>query len=282
MSAVPLPEPELAIPWDFGTEPQRRPLAAPAAEPAPLRAEPPPAPVVAPHIPADTREKLVLGPDMPQPVVEQYRQLAATLHSLQRDDAIKTVMVTSAVPHEGKTLVAANLALVLATSFRRRVLLIDGDLRRPSLHSVLGVPNVGGLADCLDGERGRAPAPIQVAPRVSLLVAGTPQTDPMRIVTGAGMQKLLAESAGAYDWVVLDSPPVAILPDGHLLAAMVDRALLVIQAARTPYDAIQKAIDTIGRERILGAVLNRAEDIHVTPYGGGYGYYSYAPREAGE
>jgi capsular exopolysaccharide synthesis family protein len=220
-------------------------------------------------------EKLVLSPDLPAYVVEQYRRLGATLHAAQRDEGIRIVMVTSAVPHEGKTLVASNLALVLSTSYRKSVLLIDGDLRRPSVHTVFGLANETGIADRLDEGTADTMEPLQVTPTLSLLLAGTPQSDPMRLVTGGGMQRLLATAAGNYDWVILDTPPIGILPDAHLLASAVDRALVVIEAGRTPYDAIQKAIDTIGCERIIGTVLNRADGASAAPYGQ-YGYY-YGP-----
>jgi capsular exopolysaccharide synthesis family protein len=227
------------------------------------------------HIPQASLEKLVLSPDLPTHVVEQYRRLGATLHQAQSEQGVRIVMITSAVPHEGKTLVASNLALVLSTSYGRSVLLVDGDLRRPTVHTVFGLPNATGIADALKDGTADALVPAPVTRNLSVLVAGTPQSDPMRIVTGAGMQRLLATSAGKYDWVVLDSPPIAILPDAHLLAAGIDRAVIVIEAARTPYDAIQKAIDTIGPERLIGAVLNRADGAQSAPYGK-YGYY-YGP-----
>jgi capsular exopolysaccharide synthesis family protein len=231
--------------------------------------------VVKIDIPQESLDKLVLSPELPTHVVEQYRRLGATLHQAQRDQGVRIVMITSAVPHEGKTLVASNLALVLSTSYGRSVLLVDGDLRRPTVHTVFGVSNTRGIADALKEDTADALVPLQVTPNLSLLVAGTPQSDPMRIVTGAGMQRLLASSAEKYDWVLLDSPPIAILSDAHLLAAGIDKAVIVIEAGRTPYEAIQKAIDTVGPERIIGAVLNRADGAEMSPYGE-YGYY-YGP-----
>ena len=276
-----------AIPWVFESDttsarpvaPQTRTPPAPASsEPAPKVKRPTLAPAIAaPEALATTAgfEKLVLSPDLPSYVVEQYRRLGATLHAAQRDQGIRIVMITSAVPSEGKTLVASNLALVLSTSYRRSVLLIDGDLRRPSVHTVFGLANKTGIADRLDEGTADTMVPIQVTPMLSLLLAGTPQSDPMRLVTGGGMQRLLAAAAENYDWVILDTPPIAILPDANLLASGVDRAVVVIEAGRTPYEAIQKAIDTIGPERIIGTVLNRADGASAAPYGE-YSY-SYGP-----
>jgi Mrp family chromosome partitioning ATPase len=102
----------------------------------------------------------------------------------------------------------------------------------------------------------------------------------MRIVTGNGMRRLIEESALSYEWVIVDTPPVALLPDAHVLAAMVDRVLLVIEAGKTPYDVIQKSIAMIGKERIVGTVLNRADSSVATPYDGTYDKY-YSPSQTG-
>jgi Mrp family chromosome partitioning ATPase len=89
------------------------------------------------------------------------------------------------------------------------------------------------------------------------------------------MQSLLQEFSAQYDWVIVDTPPVAMLPDAPLLTASVDRVLIVIEAGRTPYDAIQKTVQSIGQKRIIGAVLNRAEASLAAPYGADYaGYYA--------
>ena len=96
--------------------------------------------------------------------VEQYRRLAATLHGLQAERGLKTLMVTSTLPEEGKTLTIANLALTLSESYKRRVLLIDADLRRPSIHEVFGLPNQSGLTEGLRAESGQLSV-LEVSPR---------------------------------------------------------------------------------------------------------------------
>jgi capsular exopolysaccharide synthesis family protein len=214
--------------------------------------------------------------DLPPGLVEQYRRLGAALHHAQTEQGVRIVMVTSAMPAEGKTLVAANLALVLSHSYARRVLLMDADLRRPSVHTVFGVENTSGIADRLDGERPGA-LPVQISQNLELLVAGRPQPDPLRIVTGNAMNRLIRDAGARYDWVILDSPPVGLLPDAHLLAAMVDRVLFVIQAGKTSYDIIQKSVATIGKERIIGTVLNRAEAAVANPYYTQYDAYYSSP-----
>ncbi len=108
--------------------------------------------------------KLVISGQTAPVAVEQYRRLAATLHQLQTERGLKMLLVTSTVPEEGKTLTVANLALTLSESYKRRVLLIDADLRRPSIHEVFGLPNLTGLTDGLRARARPAPGPRSVAP----------------------------------------------------------------------------------------------------------------------
>jgi capsular exopolysaccharide synthesis family protein len=222
-----------------------------------------------------TAEKLVVGTNAAPSFVEQYRKLAATLHHTQVDRGVRVVMIASALPSEGKTLTATNLALTLSESYRRRVLLVDGDLRRPSLHDVFQVPNVAGLSDGLAADTERKLPLIQISPLLSLLTAGRPEPDPMGALTSSRMRQVITEAAAAFDWVVLDTPPVGLMPDANLLAAMVDVAVLVVRSGSTPVAAVQRATAAIGRERVLGVVLNGLEESDLSradAYGYGYGY----------
>jgi capsular exopolysaccharide synthesis family protein len=204
-------------------------------------------------------DKLVVSNTVPQALREQYRRLAANLHHAQEEAGIKTLMVTSAVPDEGKTLTATNVALTLSESYRRRVLLIDADLRRPSLDDVFMLPKGFGLNEALTGRADRKVSIIQVSRNLSLLPAGAPDSDPMSKLTSDRMRNLIREASTAFEWVIMDTPPIGILTDAKLLGAMVDGALLVVRAGRTPANLIQRAVDSLGKNRILGVVLNRAE-----------------------
>ena len=119
------------------------------------------------------QERLVVSPDAPPELAEQFRRLAATLHHAQLVNGLKVVMVTSARPGDGKSLTAANLALTLSESYRREVLLIDADLRRPSLHDVFGVPNVAGLNDGLLLEDDERLAAVKITSTLTLLPGRT-------------------------------------------------------------------------------------------------------------
>lgn len=222
-------------------------------------------------------EKLVTTAKLEQSTVEQYRKLAATLHHGQMERELKVVMVSSAVSGDGKTLTATNLALTLSESYRRRVLLIDADLRRPSVHRVFQVPNVTGLTDILTAEMDQRLPIVHASVHLSLLLAGRPDSDPMSGLTSSRMRRLIGEAAATFDWVIIDTPPVVLLPDANLLAAMVDAAILVIGAGKTPYKLITRAIEALGRNRIMGVVLNRVDRACVVG-GYGYKYYEYGAR----
>ncbi len=247
--------------------------------PAPLR----PAPVADDErrttgirVSSDLTNKLVLGSDVDPGLVEEYRRLAALLHNAQLTRRIRSVMVASAVAAEGKTLTATNVALTLSHSFERRVLLIDADLRRPSVHEMFQLPNDRGLVDSLTNVRGGRLPVQQVSRTLSVLTAGRPTSDPMSLLVSDAMKQLVADAVDEFDWVIVDTPPVALMPDANLLASMVDTALLVIGANTTPYPLVQRAAAAIGVDRILGVVLNRAVRSGLTHE---YGYYHYGYRQ---
>lgn len=216
-------------------------------------------------------QKLVVSEGTHAGSVEQYRRLAAALHHAQTERGIRIVMIASTLAGEGKTLTATNLALTLSESYHRRVLLVDADLRRPMMHETFQVPNVTGLNDALKAQMDRRLAITEISPRLSLLPAGRPDPDPMSGLTSDRMRRLIREAAERFDWVILDTPPVGLLPDANLLAAMADVVVLVVDAGRTPCAQVQKSVGALGRDRIIGVLLNRASD-DIVP-GGGYGYY---------
>lgn len=217
------------------------------------------------------KERLATTPEANSVLVEQFRRLAATLHNAQNGSGVRILMVTSASPDDGKTLTAVNLALVLSESYNRRVLLIDADLRRPSLGNVADVTDAPGLSDALKAATEQKLAILEVTPTLWLLPAGRPDPDPIGGLTSPRMQHILEEAAGRFDWVILDAPPLAPMADANLLAKMVDGALFVVRAGRTPHAAVHAAIGSLGRERILGVVLNGVEDMPVEQYA-----YAYA------
>jgi protein-tyrosine kinase len=156
------------------------------------------------------------------------------------------------------------------------VLLIDADLRRPSIRDTSHMPNVRGLSDGLRARTDQKLTVFRLTEKLSLLPAGRPDPDPMGSLTSTRMRRILDDACSSYDWVVVDAPPVGTVSDASILAEMVDGTLLVVRAGKTDCDLSKKAIDAIGRQRILGAVLNAVEDMDSTSYA-----QYYAPRDNG-
>jgi capsular exopolysaccharide synthesis family protein len=225
-------------------------------------------------------EKLIVSESLPTSLREQFRRLGAMLHHAQAANGMKLIMVSSAAPNEGKTLTATNVALTLSESYQRRVLLIDGDLRRPSLDQIFQVPSVFGLSEALTSEPEQRVSVIQTSKNLWLLPAGKPNADPMSALTSDRMRRLLAEAAASFDWVIIDTPPVGILTDANLLASIIDAAVLVVRAGKTSAAEVQRAVQAISREKILGVVLNRAERRYSSEADSYYyaSYYSSKPR----
>lgn len=219
------------------------------------------------------RERLAGGPEGNPELIEQFRRLAATLHHAHLNNGLRSVMVTSALQGDGKTLTSVNLALVLAESYRYRVLLVDADLRRPSIPSVVDLGKGSGLSEALRASTDQRLALVPITPRLTLLPAGQPISNSIEALTSPRMRQILEEAESQFDWVILDAPPVGPTTDARILTQMVGGALFVIQAARTPYADVKKALDALGRDQIIGVVLNGVE----TSSSDEYHYGSVAP-----
>jgi capsular exopolysaccharide synthesis family protein len=177
------------------------------------------------------------------------------------------------MPRDGKTLTTTNLALTFSESYGRRVLVIDADLRRPSIHEVFGLTNNVGLADGLRSDSLRSLPVTEVSPTMTVLTAGTPDGRPMAGLTSERMAAIVKEAASRFDWVLLDTPPIGLISDAQLLADLVDGVLLVVGAGSTDHAAVSRTVQTIGRERILGVVLNRVERQEVSSGSSYQDYY---------
>jgi len=205
---------------------------------------------------ATWRDRLAMAPDGNPALVEQFRRLAATLHHARQASGLRSVMVTSAMPGDGKTLTAVNLALVLAESYNYNVLLLDADLRRPSIPSVVDAMPGSGLSEALRASKEQRLALVSLTPRLTLLPAGQPISNSIEALTSPRMRAILEEASARFDWVIIDAPPLGPTADARLLTQMVGGTLFVIHAAQTQYADVQKALDAVGTERLLGVVLN--------------------------
>jgi capsular exopolysaccharide synthesis family protein len=189
---------------------------------------------------------------------EQFRKLRSRLYQLCEKQPLHTLLITSALPGEGKTFIAVNLAQAVVRQHERRALLIDADLRLSQLHHFLGAPSTPGLSDYLCGEADELSI-VQRGPESNLffIAGGRSVSNPTELIGNGRLNRLLQRLAPVFDWVILDSPPAIPVSDASMLAGMCDGVLLVIQAEATPFDVAQRARDGLRDKRLLGVVLNR-------------------------
>ncbi len=216
-------------------------------------------------------ERLVVSPDAGSLLVEQFRTLAGTLHRAQLEHNVKSLIVTSASPGDGKSYVSVNLALTLSSSYRRRVLLLDADLRRPSLHQLFRIRNSRGLSEALAATSDEKLSTVQISETLTLVPAGQPEADPLGGLSSGRMKRIVADATAQFDWVVVDSPPVGVLADAHLVAETVDASLLVVRAGATRFEDVEAAADSLGHDHILGIILNAVDPADIR----GQGYYQH-------
>jgi capsular exopolysaccharide synthesis family protein len=215
--------------------------------------------------------------------IEQFRGLRTQIYQYHDQAPLRTILISSGMPGEGKTFVAANLALSLARNHDNSVLLIDADLRKPMLHNILGAPNVSGLTEYL-AETAEASEIMQRnqalrivegdlahdIPNLIFIPAGAGGNNSSELLANHRIEELLATLSPYFDWIVIDSPPVLAFSDAIDLARAADAVLLVARGATTPYDVAQRAQAAFINFRILGFVLNAVKD---APRNGSYYYY---------
>lgn len=219
--------------------------------------------------------------------VEQFRRLRSHIYQLRDQAPLKTILVSSGVASEGKSFIAANLAMSLARNSDHQVLLIDGDQRRPTQHNLLGAPNVPGLSEFLAGaadldsiiQRNQPPATVEAnTPRglsnLTFIPAGMSSNNSSEIVASRHFDDLITILSPHFDWIIIDSPPVLAVTDAVELARAADGVLLVARVASTPYDVAQRAQAAFSNTRLLGVVLNDMVGARST---GSY-YYYYGTR----
>jgi len=219
---------------------------------------------------------------------EQFRTLRSRLYQLRSNQPLRTVLVTSSVPAEGKTFVTNNLAQAIVRQPDRRALIIDADLRCARLHIPLGAPVAPGLTDYLRGEADEMSI-IQhgLEGNLCFIPGGNEVTNPSELLSNGQLKKLLDRLAPVFDWVLLDSPPCVPVADASILADLCDGVLLVVKAGSTPSEVAQRACQELSGRNVVGVVLNAADEselygsAYYQRYGYGYGPDSGPrPREA--
>lgn len=206
---------------------------------------------------------------------EKFRVLASRLQYFRRERSLKKVVITSTVKGEGKSLVAANLAVTLGR--RHKTLLIDGDLRQSGLMELLGGNGLPGLADWWRDTIGITSFLRRVgALQLWYLPAGQGISQPLEILQSQGMSEMLNRIAELFDWVIIDAPPL-ILSDPNLWATLSDGTLLVVKEGKTPKRLLRKSLEAIENLKLIGIVMNGSHDAAHQYYGQ---YYKSLVRNA--
>lgn len=210
---------------------------------------------------------------------EQYRKLYAEIIRVGRTRALRTILISSSLAGEGKTTSALNLAATIVASVGEHgVLIVDTDLRKPSVHTYLGARPECGLADYLRGdvEYSQIFAKTSI-PSLTAVYAGSKTHNPFELLTSEKMQQFFEQlkSETAYPYIILDSSPVLLTSEPRALVQHVDTTLLVVRAKKTPKDLITQAIEALGEGNILGLVFNGVShtDFHYYGYYHGAAYY---------
>jgi capsular exopolysaccharide synthesis family protein len=192
-------------------------------------------------------------------VAEQFRALRGRIDAIAADRPVKTVVVTSAFQGEGKTTSSVNLAAVTALSLGRKVLLIDCDLRKPKVHASLGVQPRTGLAEVLLGEATLEQAICKVdGASFDILPVRSRPSNPSELLGSQEMRQVIADASVLYDRVILDSPAALGLPDVKAISEFADGVVIVVRADFTSQQEVEALLEILGRDRILGLVLNGA------------------------
>lgn len=205
---------------------------------------------------------------------EPYKLLRAQVLQRTQDRNCNTVMVTSALPGEGKTLTAINLGLTFARHFNRTALLVDCDLRKPSIHRYLGLPGEKGLVDCLLDDANISDLIMWPGiEKFTVLSGGRSFGESAELLGSPRMKEVLADLKGRYPdrYVILDLPPILTGADALIFAPLVDAIVVVVQSGRTPAEDLRKALEHMPKEKVLGVVLNRQ-----TASTKGYPYAAYS------
>jgi capsular exopolysaccharide synthesis family protein len=219
--------------------------------------------------------ELLINTDGPSLQAEAYRHLRTSILLSTAGRAPKTLLVTSSVPAEGKTTTVVNTATVLAQT-GAQVLVIDADMRRPRLHQVFGLKNTEGLSSILSSDLSEAEILAKVThfrdSNIYLLSSGAIPPNPAELLGSSQMKRLLEIAGEAFNYIVIDSPPIASFTDGVIISSLVDGVLLVVHGGKTSRQVVKRTrqmLMEIGA-KIIGVVLNKAE-IH----SGEYYYYHY-------
>jgi capsular exopolysaccharide synthesis family protein len=210
------------------------------------------------HVRTEPSGRLVAVTEPQSLAAEKFRFLGVRLRQLQKTRTLKKVLVTSTIPEEGKSMVSANLAAVLHK--RQRVLLIDGDLRRPVLAEQFGLGKLPGIAEWLQGDRRELTNIYQLDPLgIWLFPAGHPPVNPLELMSSAALSELMRRLSELFDWIIVDSPPLLPLADTTVWSRVTDGTLLVARVGKTEKAQLLRGLEMVKKSDLIGVVLNSCE-----------------------
>jgi capsular exopolysaccharide synthesis family protein len=220
------------------------------------------------------QERLVCYTDTESLAAEAFRLLGVRLRNLKQKKALKRVLITSTIPQEGKTMTTTNLACTLSASTKQRVLLLDGDLRRPTVAQKFGLGNLNGLSEWLQGTDSRLPTIYHLEePGLWLLAAGTATTNALELLQSPRLPALIDQLSQWFDWIFIDSPPVLPLADTSVWMRMADGIILVTRQGTTEKRQLQRGLEALDQKKLIGALLNCSRNSAHDHY-----YYNYKPK----
>ncbi len=203
------------------------------------------------------QNRLVCLTDNESLAAEKFRFLGVRLRHLRRNGHLKKVLITSAIPQEGKSMVAANLACTLARRTQDRTLLVDGDLRRPSLSQMFGLGWMPGICEWLQGEQGPMTSIYNLeVPGFWFLPAGTTTGNPLELMQSGRLSALMDQLTAWFDWIIIDSPPVLPLADTSVWTRLAEGILLVTRQGTTEKRQLQRALEALESKKVIGALMN--------------------------
>jgi len=199
---------------------------------------------------------------------DKFRALVNRLTRVREKERLRSIQVTSSGVGEGKTVVAANLALTFAKHARSRTLLVEGDLHRPAIAANFGLLRLPGLLDWWSSPGSGLASYVRRVQGASLwiLTAGCARVQPSELLASGRFRQSFAEIAEQFDWVVVDSPPMSPVVDVNLWARLVDGAILVVREGVTPIQRLKKGLATLDEPKLIGVVRNGASDLEGEDY----------------
>ena len=225
-------------------------------------------------------QRLVTMTDPESTGAEMFRVLATRLAHMRRKRNLHKLLITSSVVDEGKSVVASNLALTLARRSGERVLLIEADLRRPSITPLLSSSPLRGISEWNQGKLALADSLYRIGDLpVWVLAAGHPMDEPLPLLESDRFAKMLDSVGQSFDWVLLDATPLLPMADSTSIARLCDGVLVVVRDGYTRKKVLNKAIATLDKSKLLGVVFNQASMLNVN-YDRYYGEYNSSGKSA--